>query len=359
MKTLDIVYNLYSHYGQVEEIRNYYGLLALYGLVQASYEKAEEVYLEQCRTILDRYPNGIDHPHYNFPCYRVGGNASAWACMKGIHHRSLEELESYAEQTMAGAKDVQGILCMPGCEKDGLIWIDTATAVTPFMLFTGLICGKEEYIDFAADQCFQMYEALLDPSCGLLHQCRGFREDRSLPSEDHWSRGNGWGYLALTELVQYLPKDSVHRAKAEQYYLDLSAALLSYQTEKGLWRQEITESSSWEESSGTGLLLYGIGVGLRTGLLEKELYESAFQKGINGLLKYGMNHDFSTEMSCPGCLCPGEGSQKGTIRAYITELHPARDEHHSFGAYMLALVEAHRNGFTEVDWKEQRVIDVT
>lgn len=356
MKTLDIVYNLYKHYGQIEEIRHYYGLLAIYGLVQASYEKAEEAELEQCRTVLDRYPDGVRHPHYNFQCYRVGGNASAWARMKGIHHRPLEELEFYAEQTMAGAKDARGILCMPGCEKDGLIWIDTAAAVTPYMLFTGLACGKKEYIDFAARQCFQMYETLLDTSCGLLHQCRGFREDKSLCSEDYWSRGNGWGYMALTELVQYLPGDSVYREKAERYYLDLSAALLPWQTDKGLWRQEMTEPSSWEESSGTGLLLYGIGVGLRIGLLEKGRYEKVFLKGINGLLQYGMNNDFSTEMSCPGCLCPGEGAQKGTRQAYITELHPAKDEHHSFGAFMLALVEAHRNGFTEADWKERRLV---
>lgn len=345
MNTLDTAFGLYRHYEEVEEITHYYGLLAIYGFAQAALEKKDEECLEQCRRILDRYPDKVRHPHYNFPCYRVGGNASAWASMKGIHDRDPEELASFARQTMAGSKDAQGILCMPGCEKDGLIWIDTAAAVTPFMLFAGLVCREESYIDFAAEQCFGMYEALLDPACGLLHQCRGFRPDPGLITEDHWSRGNGWGYLALTELVQYLPKDSVHRKKAEQYYKDLSAALLPWQSERGFFRQEITESASWEESSGTGLLLYGIGVGLRTGLLEKEVYENVFYKGINGLLEYGINPDFSTEMSCPGCLCPGEGKKKGTMEAYMA-LRPARDEHHSFGAFMLALVEAYRNGFT-------------
>lgn len=200
-----------------------------------------------------------------------------------------------------------------------------------------------------------MYEILLDPSCGLLHQCRGFREDSSLYSEDHWSRGNGWGYLALAELVQYLPEASIHREKAERYYKALSAAILPWQSEKGLWRQEMTEKISWEESSGTALLLYGMGVGLRKGILAKEKYEEVFQKGINGLLGYCINRDFSTEMSCPGCLCPGEGAEKGTIQAYITEKQPARDEHHSFGAFMLALVEAHRNGYAEVDWEGRKL----
>ncbi len=145
-KTLDIAFALYKHYGEVEEIQHYYGLVALYGLVQASFEKGDETQLEQCRRILDRYPDKIVHPYYNFPCYRVGGNASAWACMKGIHDRSREELEIFAERTMAGPKESRGILCMPGGEKEGKIWIDVATAVTPFMLFTGLTCGRDTLI---------------------------------------------------------------------------------------------------------------------------------------------------------------------------------------------------------------------
>ena len=168
-------------------------------------------------------------------------------------------------------------------------------------------------------------------------------------SQDHWSRGNGWGYAELAELIQYLPKDHALRRRVETQFVALSAALLPYQTEKGLWRQEITEELAWEESSGTALFVYGLGIGLRCGVLHEERYAQAFAKGIDGLAKYCMNPDFSTERSCPGCLCPGEGKLKGTIRAYITEKLPVRDEHHSFGAFMLALVEAYRNGIIDIE----------
>ena len=82
---------------------------------------------------------------------------------------------------------------MPDREAEGWIWIDTAAAVVPFMLFAGRTSGNETYIDFAAQQYFGLIDALLDPACGLLHQCRGFLEDHRLCSQDHWSRGNGWG----------------------------------------------------------------------------------------------------------------------------------------------------------------------
>ena len=76
-------------------------------------------------------------------------------------------------------------------------------------------------------------------------------------------------------------QDSVHRAKAEEYYKDLSEAILSYQTEKGLWRQEMTESASWEESSGTALLLYGMGMGLRKAASGTSMHGSHFRISVS------------------------------------------------------------------------------
>ncbi len=356
MKTLDIALGLYDRYAKAEEINNYYGLLAQYGLVQTAMEKGAPGLMDTCRELLLRYPDGVRHPHYNFDCYRLGGNAAAWSAMVGLQPRRPGELEDFAQRTMAGPKSKDGILCMPGREEEGWIWIDVATAVTPFMLFAGLTCRNESYIDFAAAQCFGMVEALLDPACGLLHQCRGFLPDPARCSADHWSRGNGWGYLALAELVRYLPDGSPHRPRAEQLFRALSAAFLPCQSERGLWRQELTEDTAWEESSGTALILYGLGIGLRLGLLERETYSHAFRCGLEGLMTYCINDDFSTELSCPGCLCPGEGEDKGSIHAYITAKAPAHNERHSFGAFMLALVEAHRNGITDIDFGPRKIL---
>lgn len=354
MRTLDIALNLYLRYAQTEEITYYYGLLAQYGLCQAAAESGEDGLIRACRTILGRYPDQVRHPHYNFACYRAGGNAGAWAMMTGLAARREEMLDSHAKKTMDGPKGKDGLLCMPGMEKKSAIWIDTVAAVTPFMLFAGLTLNREEYVAFAAGQCFGMYDALLDPESGLLHQCRGFLEEPEKCSEDHWSRGNGWGYMGLAELIRYLPEHSPYRRDAERRYLQLSEALLRYQTKKGLWRQEMTEPLSWEEISGSALFVYGLGIGLRHGLLSGPAYRSAFERGFYGLIRYGINDDFSTERSCPGCLCPGEGEERGTIQAYITEKLPEHNEHHSFGALMLAMMEGFRNGIREVDWKGRK-----
>ncbi|WP_168735503.1 glycoside hydrolase family 88 protein [Cohnella fermenti] len=338
---------LYEHYEHIQEVKHYYGLLAIYALLQTAEEKRDPILLDKAKSILSRFPDRIAHPAYNFPSYRIGGNPKAYALMQDYMPEAEAQVREYAEEMLTAPRDRQGIMSMPSAPEKELIWIDVATAVTPYLLFAGLALGDQRYIDEAANQTFLMYETFLDPGNGLLHQSKNFAAPGKF-SEDHWGRGNGWGYFPLAELVRHLPGDSIHRPRAERYFKALSAALLPHQSERGLWRQEIPLEYSYEETSGTGLILYGMGVGLRTGLLDRDTYFPVFRKGVLGLNELSINEDFSTELSCPGCLCPGEGAEKGTVKAYVTLKLPYRDEPHSFGPLMLALVEAYRNGIHDL-----------
>ena len=352
MNPLKISQKLYEHYESKETVKHYYGLLAIYGLVQTIELAEDESLTQRCNEILSRFPDGIDHPSYNFPSYKIGGIAKAYAFMKGFVPEAESQVKAYADEIMKAPRDSNGIVCHPCDPKAGLIWIDVAMAVTPYLLFAGIALKEQSYIDEAAKQAFLMYEAFLDTDNGLLHQAKNFMGPNTC-SQDHWSRGNGWGYIALTELVQHLAKDSIHREKAERYFKALSKAILPYQSSRGLWRQEIPFEYSYEETSGTGLIIYGYGVGLRMGILEKEIYMPSFIKGVNGLNNVSINDDFSTERSCPGCLCPGEGEEAGSVKAYVTLPLPYTDEHHSFGPLMLSMVEAYKNGIVNLEKKQK------
>ena len=351
MDTLELCENIFKRFENKHAlIENYYGLLAYYALSQTAIEKNDPSLIKKCTDYLELYPEKYPHPSYNFEPYRVGGNGKAWMFMKGVGKNWESDLRKYAEITLESPKNEDGILCHG---KTGKIWIDVVTCITPFMLFVGLALNEEKYIDFAVDQFIKMYDCLMDKEYGLLHQAKGFiPENPEKVSEDHWSRGNGWGYLGLAELIRYLPKDSKHRAKVENYFIEHSRALITHQDNKGLWRQEIPEELSWCESSGTGLILYGLGIGLRKGVLQGDEYRSAFNKGIEALAKYCLYDDFSTHLSCPGCMTPGTGEDKGTPKSYITLHSPKSDESHSYGCIMLALLEAKRNGITDISISE-------
>lgn len=347
MKPLDVAVGLYDHYESIEQVRHYYGLLAIYGLARAADAGGDDELWARCEKIIRRFPDEIDHPRYNFPSYTIGGIPQAYLLANGRTPDRAELVREYAEEMMTAPRDPKGIVTRPHEPGTDRIWIDAAMATTLYLLHSGQALGEQRYVDEAVHQAVSHYDEFLDPSCGLLHQCKNFIAP-GVYSQDHWGRGNGWGYIALTDLVDGLPADSPHRAGVVERFRALSDALLPHQSDRGLWRQEIPHDHSYEEASGTGLVLYGIGVGLRTGVLDEERFGEPFRRGIEGLTSICVNPDCSTEFSCPGCLAPGDGAERGTVKAYMTLRLPYRDEPHSFGPLILALTEAHRLGVTDV-----------
>ena len=352
VNTLKVAENVFDRYETKHNaISNYFGILAYYALAQVADASESKTLIKKCADYLELYPDNFEHPSYKFEAYRVGGIAKAWLFLKDYMPQTAEDLRKFADITMDSPRSKEGILCHPVFTER--IWIDTVAFVTPFMLYIGQKLGVEKYIDYAVDLCFKSYDLFLDKTNGLLHQSKGFLSNPERLSSDHWSRGNGWGYFGLTELVQYLPEDSPYRNKAIELYIAHTDALLEHQTKRGLWRQEIPEELAWYESSGSGLILYGIGVGIRCGILKDKKYFQALKKGIDAIAKYCITKEYMTRMSCPGCLCPGDGAEKGTPKAYLTEKFPQDDEPHSYGCIMLALVEVYKNGITQIDIPDQ------
>lgn len=343
-----------STYGAAP-LYSYPGILTMWTAAQAAHYSGDKEWIDSVNSYLEKYPFEFEEPGtyftYNFENYRVGGLGKGWMIMHGYFEDHKDVLREYAEKTLNGPLTEDGIMCGIHDTTKTRIWIDVVYAVTPYMLYAGLVLNEPKYIDFAIDQCFKMYDVFMDHSNGLLHQARGFMGDATTISHDHWSRGNGWGIIGITELIRYLPKDHPKYNEAVERFKAHCAALIKYQDFRGLWKQEIPEKLSWEESSGTGIILYGIGVGMRLGILDKETYMPVFEKGINGLVEHCINPDYSVEKCCRGCLCPGVGDMKGTVEAYLVTVHPKKDDSHAFGPIIMAMLEAERNGIHNITAK--------
>lgn len=332
------------------EVVQYPGILALFAALKTAENTNDE---ELKNTVLDyirKFPESTKDKRYNFQAYKIGGIAAAYAFYKGYLPEWEGYIREYAEEAMTAPRDVVGLMKNPYVKSREQIWIDSIMAQTPFLLYAGLALNKPEYIDEAVKQAIGHYDVLLDPDTGLVHQCRNFIADGTI-TEDHWGRGNGWGFIALTELVAHLPKDHKDRRKVELYFSRHAYALRKYQSKHGLWRQEIPCEYAYEESSGTGLFLYGFSVGMQLGLLDKNSYMKCLKDGLEGLMTFCINPDFSTERCCRGMCCPGFGEDKGTVMAYIQTM-PRINDGHSFGTMMVAFQEAFKVGITEAESNE-------
>lgn len=146
--------------------------------------------------------------------------------------------------------------------------------------------GDEAYADYAHAEFQVATDLLFDKEVGLYYRDSRFFDRRGEDGEKlFWSRGNGWVYGGLVNILRVMPKDDPRRG----YYVDLfrkmSDRLVQIQAPNGMWRASLLASSATPpETSGTGFFVYGLAWGLNEGLLEGEQYETAVDSGWAALV---------------------------------------------------------------------------
>lgn len=344
---LSIALRAFDKHVEQHPLGHYTGILSLHGLARIGMmlkERGDDAVLGKARSHLAPFLAGKENFPCNFPNYRIGGNGAAFLWWLGelpdvdeaVFTRCVDQLLHEA------VRDRNGVYCMPACPAEEKIWIDVAFAVTPFLLFCGLKLDRADCIDEAWAQTRKMIEALRVPETGLVNQAINFR-GAGHRTNDHWSRGNGWGIFALAELVQYFPKTHPAHGEVVRMFKDLVDACLRVRDPKsGLWHQEMTAPESYIETSGSGLILYAIGVGLDVGVLSGEIYREAFETGLRSLLTY-IAIDGSVHNTCRGCLSPEDGSREAYMRR-----ENVLNDCHAFGPLVLAYGQAARLGMDSV-----------
>ncbi len=303
-------------------------------------------YRRMAESIVDGFLDGSLKGSGSFISYYTGGTLIPE--MVRIGYGKAADLSAEAARRMweEQARNRDGIMLPPwnGAAEKNALFVDCVLAVTPYMLYAGLLENNQEYVDYAAWMALKTYEDLYDPSSGLVNQARAIRwMPEGQVTEDCWSRGNGWLSMGLAALLRDLPEDNRYRADIERISKDFFEAVLRWQDGDGLWHQEMTWHDSYVEISGTGLLLYGIGRAIEAGVLDRETALPAFRKGIAGMLRYvdGAGNVCNT---CSGCLAWGDG----TKAAYASHDYYC-NERHAFGPVVFALTQALSLGIRKID----------
>lgn len=339
-----IALRAFEKHVELHTLGHYTGIVTLHGLARLGLvlkRHGDETVLYKARTYLAPFLRGEEKFKCNFPNYHLGGNGAAFLWWRGELPDASDAMfvSTVDEMIHRAPRDRNGIYCMPSAPQDEKIWIDVAFAVTPFLLFCGLKLGRQDCLDESWSQTRKMVERLRVAETGLVNQAINIR-GAGHRTGDHWSRGNGWAILALTELMQYFPESHPARGEVVAMYRGLVDACLRVQNPVfGLWHQEMTEPKSYIETSGSGLMLYAIGAGIECGVLAGDSYRRAFEKGLHGMMSY-IALDGSVHHACVGCLSPEDGSRE----AYMRHPHNMNDPH-AFGPLVLAYGQAVRLGF--------------
>ena len=210
-------------------------------------------------------------------------------------------------------------------------WCDSLFMAPPAWIRLWKATGDTRYLDFAVTNWWKTSDYLYDNEEHLYFRDSSYFAKREANGQKvFWSRGNGWVMGGLVRMLQFLPKDHPSRPRFEEQFKQMSAKLLSLQQGDGMWRSSLLDPKSYplKETSGTGLITYGLAWGVNNGLLARDRYAPAVIKAWQALVS---------------CVTPnGRLTHVQPVGADPQRFDPRSTDAFGVGAFLLAGSEVHR-----------------
>jgi unsaturated rhamnogalacturonyl hydrolase len=182
-------------------------------------------------------------------------------------------------------------------------WVDDMFMGIPFLVQASQYAATPEertaFLNDAASQAVRFSDQVWDEEAGLYMHARYSERDVKLP---HWSRANGWGIWATTEVLQVLPKDHPYYKIILDNYRKHVGALVTLQNKNGFWLQVLDHPDSREEVSGTAIFVMAIARGINNGWLNAKKYKPCVFKGWEAI-KTQIEPDGTVHNICYGTMC--------------------------------------------------------
>ncbi len=215
-------------------------------------------------------------------------------------------------------------------------WCDALFMGPPAWVRLYAATGEEKYLNFAVKEWWRTSDYLYDTNEHLyFRDSTYFKKTEANGKKVFWSRGNGWVMGGLVRTLQYLPTNHPDRARFEQQFKEMSAAVLKCQQADGLWRASLLDPDSYplKETSGSGFYTYALAWGVNQGLLDRAQFEPAVRKAWVALV------------SCVDA--DGKLTHVQPIGADPKKFAPESTEVYGVGAFLLAGSEVYRMAVLE------------
>ena len=170
---------------------------------------------------------------------------------------------------------------------DRWTWCDALFMAPPVYARMYAVTGDRKYLDFMDREYHATYDFLYDKDEHLFYRdCRYFDQREANGKKVFWGRGNGWVLGGLVDLLKLIPKKDVIRPFYVQLFKEMSARIITTQSADGYWHASLLDPDSYPspETSSTGFIVYALAYGVNAGLLDRDTYLPAIEKGWKAML---------------------------------------------------------------------------
>ncbi|HEX8606250.1 MAG TPA: glycoside hydrolase family 88 protein [Pseudoduganella sp.] len=161
------------------------------------------------------------------------------------------------------------------------LWGDDMYMAIPALAEMGRMTGERKYFDLAVANVTGMSERLYNPQLNIF--THGWHEHSPNVPRFYWARANGWAVVAMSDLLDVLPKDHPGYDKVLNQLRSTLKGIAELQSGNGLWHQMIDRNDSYLETSASAMFTYVIAHAINQGWISPTTYGSIAQAGWTAL----------------------------------------------------------------------------
>ena len=211
------------------------------------------------------------------------------------------------------------------------IWLDGLYMGSPFLAEYGKTFNEPQWIEDVVNQFLICASHTYDAKTGLYYHAwdeskkQRWANKETGQSPNFWGRSIGWWFMALVDVLDFIPEDHPKRSELIGMIQGLADTLPKYQDKTGLWYQVLDKgdkAGNYLEASASSMFMYSYAKAVNKGYIDKK-YRKVAEKAYDGLMKeLIVKNDDGTLTLTKCCAVSGLGGnpyRDGSFEYYVNE----------------------------------------
>lgn len=211
------------------------------------------------------------------------------------------------------------------------VWLDGIYMADPFLAQYAATFNKPELTNDVTNQFLVCASHTYDKKTGLYYHAwdesrnQRWANKETGQSPNFWGRSMGWWFMALVDVLDYIPTNHPERAKLISIIEGLAKTLPNYQDKTGLWYQVVDQGNrkgNYLEASVSSMFMYAYAKAVNKGYIDQS-YRKIAEKAYDGLMKNLIvkNNDGTLSLTkcCAVAGLGGTPYRDGSFEYYVNE----------------------------------------
>lgn len=233
------------------------------------------------------------------------------------------------------------------------IWLDGVYMADPFIAQFGQFTQDNAHYDDVINHILTTAKHTYNPQTGLYFHAwdeskkQLWANKETGQSPNFWGRSIGWWFMALVDVLDFIPEDYPQRSEIVAIINGLAESLPKYQDEEGLWWQvldKIGKEKNYQEASVNAMFMYSFAKAVNKGYIPGS-YKAVAEKTLQGIQKKLLKKEADGTLTLIQCNAVaglgGHPYRDGSYEYYVNERIRENDAK-ATGPFIMGLLELDR-----------------